>query len=301
MFVSCAIFAGMTIKRSYVFFLAFLAAGALMPGIARTQGFAVYTFAPDEMRDITWYAEKNRKMRLTVQDGRYVVHLPGGGTQTLMKMDLHAHDAPLPLAGGKARVMIADITFDGGKDVLIHFNISGGQANLHYRTFLWDSRSGHFRNGPTIVNPALHTKRKILSSAEISSGIAHYSDYLGEGPMLREWRRRDAIGPLWQIRYFDRHHRPAGTVIAVRDRYDMDDVPDRPAPAILFVSTRHSCFYSRPDDRARLPIHVDRGDRVIAIDAAGDMMEWLKVRYHSRTRDVTGWLKMETLALPGYK
>ncbi len=197
--------------------------------------------------------------------------------------------------------MIADITFDGRKDVLIHFNISGRQANLHYRTFLWDSRSGHFRNGPTIVNPVLHTKRKILSSAEISSGIAHYSDYLGEGSMLWEWRRRDAIGPLWQIRYFDRHHRPAGTVIAVRKRYDVDDVPLRPEPAILFVSARRSYFYSRPDDRTKLRIHADRGTRVIAIDAAGDMMEWLKVRYLDRTREITGWLKMETLALPGYK
>ncbi len=218
----------------------------------------------------------------------------------LMKMDLAADDAPLPLEGGKARVMIADITFDGETDVLIHFNI-GGYANAYYRTFLWDARSGRFRNGPIVVSPVIHAKCKILTSVEVSSGIAHYTDYRGDGPLLREWRRRDAIGPLWRIRYFDGHHRPAGTVIAARERYDTEAVPDHPVPATLFVSARRSHFYSRPDNRARLQMHIGRGSRVTALDAAGEYMEWLKVRYRSRTGQITGWLKTDTLALAGDK
>ncbi len=265
---------------------------------ARAENAAVHIFDPARPFSIDVETGDGRTVRIAVDNGRYIARLPDDREQVLLTMDMD--EGPLPLVDGKARIMVADVTFDGLTDVLIHTNMGYGGVNAYYETFLWDARAGRFREGELVSNPEPQAERKVLLTGERSGPVWYVTEYRGDGPHLWKWRTHHAPGPLRHLRYFDRRGRLVKTVIAALGP-EVEKIGDNPRPAVLFVSTRRSFFHRRPREDARMRSYLVRGDRVTALDASGDYMEWLKVRYRGRHGEVIGWLDAETLALPGGK
>ena len=282
----------------------FLSVFASLPFAVSASGMEAYSFNPHQPFAFTMNVGNGQSIRITVRNGRYVAHLPGGGRQLLLKMDVseRSKDETPPLLEGRGRILVADITFDGNTDILIHDNIGYGGVNVFYSTFPWDPAAGRFRKGPQISNPEILPGRKLLRTGERSGPVWHVKEYRGEGADLWKWRYHYAPGPLRIIRYLNRNGKVVKSIVAALGP-EIEDVPDQPEPAVMIVSARRSHFHRRPDPRSRTRSFLVRGDEVTVLDAREELysFSWFKVRHRGKRGTVSGWLKADTLLLPGFK
>ncbi len=247
----------------------------------------------DATRPHAFEAPVARNIALHVADGAIIAHLPDGTTQVLSRLP----DAR-ELFEGKGRIIVADISFDGHPDLLIHSGFGYAGLNMFFTAFLWDAQARRFRRqvGMDLPNPRLESRDHLLLTTQRSGPVVEEIAYRGLGARLWRWRETIMAGPLARIRWWNAEGRKRRTIVAlVRD----DDIgaASTPKPARLKVGQRRAHFHERPMEEARRRAYIVRGDEVVVLDANDDM-RWLKVRYERKGRVFLGWMPTEAFVIP---
>ncbi len=247
----------------------------------------------DAARPHAFEAPVAQDVALHVADGAIAAHLPDGTTQLLSRIA----DAR-ELFEGKGRIIVADISFDGHPDLLIHSGFGYAGLNMFFTAFLWDAQARRFRRhaGADLSNPRLESRDRLLMTIQRSGPVLEEVAYRGLGARLWRWRETIMAGPLARIRWRDAEGRERRTIVALVQDGDTG-ASTAPEPARLKVGQRRVHFHEHPMEEARQRAYIVRGDEVVVLDANDDM-RWLKVRYEHKGRVFLGWMPTEAFVIP---
>jgi hypothetical protein len=222
-----------------------------------------------------------KTVRLDYRQGRFVVTDKAGDKALLMDgLDM------LDVLHGQVIVSIADMNFDGYKDIAIDESQGYGGVNIFTAVYFWDPGNGRYKTkGFKVSNFDLDDKAKVLSSAQRSGPFWYRTDYKFENGV--PWAYEEIIGPgVVEIhKYFDKSGKVIRKILADPNRQGTAVVP-----AIFSVPVAKIYFYSKPDENSKTSTYIVKGDKVEVLDEAGSWSQWLKVRYRGKKTFVR-WIK----------
>ena len=219
--------------------------------------------------------------RLDYRAGRFEVTLPDG-RKVIVRDGLEETD----VLNKEVVVSIADMNFDGYKDIAVDTGYGYGGVNIISEVYFWDAQTGGFQSKSLEVsNFDLDEKAGILSSAMRSGPQWYRTEYKFSNGV--PWRYHEVIGPgIVEVHKF---YNMAGKMIK-KIVADPNREGDQPVPAVFTVPVDKVYFYTRPDENSKTRAYIVKGDKVEVLDQAGDFSEWLKIRYRGKKTFVR-WIK----------